>query len=178
VTSYNRPITTIDQEVPQNARVRLLHFGQRVGMPMPEAVLAVLFAAAAVGSFLSPERLATLRPSLFRSQEELWMVLSIEGGFLMGQATLIDIATRLRKRPPVWALPLIVAVVFFLSPGMQGMLGGAWATGSVVLIPMLLSFVERATVLWHMPVASPVQGRPPAPRSRIGSSPDSPSGVS
>lgn len=154
---HDLPLTTADQEVPQSARVRLLHLGQRVGMPLPEAVLAVLFATAAVGCFLSPERLATLPPSMFRSQEELWMVLFIEGGFIMGQTTLIDIATRLRKRPPVWAIPLIVAVVFLLSPGVQGMMGGAWDAGAVVMVPLILTFVERATVLWHMPVASPVE---------------------
>ena len=138
-------------------RRRLLTRGLRVAMPLPDVVLALLLGAYAAQDFLSESLLAVLPGFAFPSHEDLGMVLFVEGGFLMGQATLVDIATRLRKRPPVWAIPLIVAVVFFLSSGAQGVFNAAMAGGAVVLIPLLLSLAERGTMLWHMPVASPLE---------------------
>lgn len=96
--------------------------------------------------------IAAAYPFIFgQVQDELGFGLMVEGGFLMMQGTLVDIATRLKKRPPVWAVALIVAAVVLLSDEARGVLGLAWQRGTVVFIPLLLSLGERATVLWRMP---------------------------
>jgi hypothetical protein len=77
--------------------------------------------------------------------------LMVEGGFLMMQGTLVDIATRLKKRPPVWLIVLIVAGVVLFSGEAMGVLRVAWNRGMVVFIPLLVSIAQRGSSLWHMP---------------------------
>jgi hypothetical protein len=112
----------------------------RFAFPIPDAVMAAIFALAAAFPYVFPEL-----------QDELGFSLMVEGGFLMMQGTLVDIATRLKKRPPVWVVALIVLAVVLLSDEARGVLGLAWQRGAVVFLPLLLSLGERATVLWRMP---------------------------
>jgi hypothetical protein len=144
------PIADIPAETPP-PRLRLLQFGQRYAFPIPDLLMAMLLAAAAVLDFLTPEQLARLPPALFSMREELGFALMVEGGFLMAQGTLVDIATRLRKRPPIWAVVLIAGAVFLFSEHTWAVLQMAWGRGSVVFVPLLFSLGERATVLWRMP---------------------------
>lgn len=101
--------------------------------------MALVFAAAALGVF-PPE-----------IRDELFFVLIVEGGFLMAQGTLVDIATRLRKRPPVWAAALIVVAVVLFSNYTLDVIRMAWQQGSLVFVPLLISIAERGTILWRMP---------------------------
>lgn len=77
--------------------------------------------------------------------------LMVEGGFLMMQGTLVDIATRLKKRPPVWLIVIIVAGVVLLSGEALTLLQMAWSGGMVVFLPLLVSVAQRGSSLWHMP---------------------------
>lgn len=106
--------------------------------------MAVVFALAALTDFID-------------YREELLYVLIVEGGFLLMQGTLVDIATRLRKRPPLWLIPIIVAGVAIFSREAVGVLQMAWQRGLPVFIPLLLSLLERGTVLWNMPNRSRIQ---------------------
>lgn len=101
--------------------------------------MAAIFAVAATTDFFSLQR------------DELIFVLMVEGGFLLMQGTLVDIATRLKKRPPIWAVALIVAAVVLFSGEALDVLRLAWQRGLVVFLPLLVSLGERATVLWRMP---------------------------
>lgn len=139
------------------ARVRLLHRGRRFAFPIPDALMAVVFAAAALLDFLTPEQLAAFPPFLLEARLELIFALVVEGGFLMMQGTLVDIATRLKKRPPVWLIPIIVGGVALLSGHSLTVLQMAWERGSIVFIPLLLSLAERGAVLWNMPDRSRIQ---------------------
>jgi hypothetical protein len=123
--------------------------------------MAALFAAAAVIEFLTPEQLASLPPALFGLREELYFALFVEGGFLMAQGTLVDIATRLRKRPPLWAVVVIAGAVILFSEHTHMVLRAAWERGAVVFVPLLFSLGERAAVLWRMP------GRPEIERIAV-----------
>ena len=87
----------------------------------------------------------------FGWREELYFALFVEGGFLMAQGTLVDIATRLRKRPPLWAVVLIAGLVILFSEHTHAVLRAAWERGAVVFVPLLFSLGERAAVLWRMP---------------------------
>lgn len=83
--------------------------------------------------------------------------LIVEGGFLFTQAALVDVATRLRKRPPLWAgIAIAVALVLVTGPAM-GVLRDAWNHGMVVFLPLLLSLAQRATLLWTMPTRTRVE---------------------
>lgn len=126
-------------------RFDLTQHASRAGHSLPDVMLAALFAyAAAVQLF--PGRFAALSEDV---QDNLAMIVFVEGGFLMMQAALIDIATRLRKRPHiVVALLITAALALFLGFGMLRM---AWAQGLAVFLPLLLSLGERASVLWRMP---------------------------
>lgn len=112
---------------------------RRLGRSIPDAVLALLLLAA----------LTPLAPHL--PVDSLAFGLMVEGGFLMMQGTLVDIATRLRKRPPVWLIVLIVAGVVLFSREAMGMLRMAWSLGWAVFLPLLVSIAQRGSALWHMP---------------------------
>ena len=110
--------------------------------------MALVFFAAALLDFFPN---IAIPPSLFEAREELMFVLFVEGGFLMAQGTLVDIATRLRKRPPIWVAALIVIGVMIFSQYTWDVIRVAWQRGSVVFLPLLVSIAERGTVLWRMP---------------------------
>ena len=140
------------------ARVRFLHAGRRLAFPAPDAVMALLFAAAALVDFLPLDVLVKVPKAFLESREELSMALMIEGAFLMAQATLVDIATRLRKRPPAWAIPLIAGAVILFSDHARQAVVWTWQNGgTALLIPLLLSLAERATILWRMPGRTDIQ---------------------
>jgi hypothetical protein len=101
--------------------------------------MALVFAAAALVEFFFPLR------------EDLIFALIVEGGFLMAQGTLVDIATRLKKRPPIWLAALIVIAVMLFSEYTMAVIKMAWQRGSVIFVPLLVSIAERGTVLWRMP---------------------------
>jgi hypothetical protein len=133
------------------ARAWMAQWGRRGLLPVPDALLAAIFALAAGVDFLPPERLAILPPAVVEGRETLLFGLLVEGGFLLMQGTLVDIATRLRKRPPWWAVVLIFGAVLLFSDYARLVLRMAWDLGLVVFVPLLLSLGERAMVLWRMP---------------------------
>ena len=99
-----------------------------------------------------------MSPFLFGGRENLVWILVAEGGFLLMQGTLVDIATRLRKRPPVWMIVLILGgVLLFAGNGAIQVLQMAWQGGMLVFLPLLLSLVERGVMLWQMPSRTPIQ---------------------
>jgi hypothetical protein len=125
---------------PDTVRLQFLQRGRRFAFPVPDALLAMIFAAAALFDRFPPQL-----------RDELIFVLIVEGGFLMAQGTLVDIATRLRKRPPLWVAVLIVIGVMLFSQYSWDMIRMAWQQGSLVFVPLLISIAERGTVLWRMP---------------------------
>jgi len=148
---------TTQAEPDLTARAELLRRGRRFGVPLPDALMAVVFAFAASIDFLTPEQLTSVPQMFIESREELLFLLIVEGGFLMMQGTLIDIATRLKKRPPVWVIPIIVAAVAIFSSQSLDIIRLAWARGSAVFIPLLLSLLERGFVLWNLPNRTRIQ---------------------
>lgn len=139
ISAYHLRITTAPVN-PDTVRVQVLQGGRRLAFPLPDGLTALVYAAAALWDRFPPQ---------FR--DDLVYLLIVEGAFLMAQGTLVDIATRLRKRPPVWAAVLIVAGVMLFSDYTWGVIRMAWQQGSLVFVPLLLSIAERGTVLWRMP---------------------------
>ena len=112
---------------------------RRLRYAVSDAVMAAVLAFAAFS------------PHAAGLHDTLAFGLMVEGGFLMTQGTLVDIATRLKKRPPVWLIVIIVAGVVLFSGEAMGVLRIAWHRGMVVFIPLLVSLAQRGSSLWHMP---------------------------
>ena len=112
---------------------------RRLAAAVPDALIAALLLFAA----LSPHAAPLL--------DGLAFGLIVEGGFLLMQGTLVDIATRLKKRPPVWLIVIIVAGVALFSQEALGVLRMAWGRGMAVFLPLLVSIAQRGSALWHMP---------------------------
>jgi hypothetical protein len=136
---------------PVVAYARMAHAGQRFAFPLPDALMAMILALAASLDFLSPSQLAYVPRGFLASRDELMFGIFVEGGFLMMQGTLIDIATRLKKRPPIWAVALIAGVVLLFSDYAKSVLSVAWDRGMLIFVPLLFSIVDRAAVLWYLP---------------------------
>ena len=118
---------------------------------MPDALLAVIFAAVALVLW-KPQLLGEAAgPWLGTFIDELGFGLMVELGFLMFQGSLIDVATRLRKRPPIWVIPIAGAALLVFSPYTLGVIREARGRGLLVLIPLLVSIGSRFSVMWHMP---------------------------
>lgn len=148
---------TAELEPDLATRAELLRRWRKFGAPVPDALMAALLAFAALLDFLTPEQLARVPPMFVASRDQLFFLLIVEGGFLMMQGTLVDIATRLKKRPPVWVIPIIVALVALFSGHSFDILRFAWFLGAAVFIPLLLSLLERGAVLWNMPNRTRIQ---------------------
>lgn len=119
--------------------------------------MAVVLALAALVDFIPPERLGGVPMAIIEGRDDLVFALIVEGGFLMMQGTLIDIASRLRKRPPVWMIVIIVGGVLLFSQEARVVLWMAWGRGWVVFVPLLISLAERGAVLWHLPNRSRIE---------------------
>jgi hypothetical protein len=123
---------------------------RRFAFPVPDALLALMYAAVAADMFF-PFLPQTARQSL---ENGLGFALLVEGAFLFMQGTLVDVATRLKKRPPLWLIPFILGGVLLTVGGMSGgleVLKMAWNAGSVAFLPLVLSLLERGVMLWQMP---------------------------
>lgn len=120
---------------------------RRFAFPVPDALLALIYAVAAFWEGV-PEGVV----------EALVFGLIVEGGFLFMQCTLVDVATRLKKRPPWWLIPIIVgAILLFTGGSAHEVLQMAWNQGMVVFLPLVVSVLERGYLLWQMPVRTRVQ---------------------
>src|SRR5688572_33082068 len=75
----------------------------------------------------------------------------------MMRGPLVDTAPRLRRPPPIWTIPIIVAAVAIFSGESLSVLQFAWGRGAVVFLPLLVSLAERGTVLWNMPNRSEIE---------------------
>ncbi|HET9767797.1 MAG TPA: hypothetical protein VFS60_13160 [Thermoanaerobaculia bacterium] len=112
---------------------------------LPELSLALAFLAAAV----LPERVGP------RMRETMYFVVLVEVLFCMGQGTLTDIATRMRKPPPWWLGLLILGGLLLFNGQVIGISAGIVHEGGwLVALPFLWSLVERGRELWTMPRAS------------------------
>jgi hypothetical protein len=138
-------------------RAQLLQRGRRVAAPLPDGLLALVLGLAALVDFLPQQMLELVPTWILASRHEFMTVLFVEGAFLMMQGSLVDIATRLRKRPPIWLGVLIIAGVALFSGDSMRMIIIAWQQGMAVFLPLLLSLAERGAMLWRMPDRSVVE---------------------
>jgi hypothetical protein len=111
---------------------------------MPElSVVATVLVALLVPGWLHPDALLTTA--------------SVDGATLMMSATVVDVASRLRRAPPWWLGAILVGGLLLLYPGTIGMLIAAWALGLWTFLPFAWSILERMRELWTLPLATPLE---------------------
>lgn len=115
---------------------------------LPKLLPELYMAGTAVAVALWPHHLDP------RVVEGLYLVAMVEVVFCLAQGTLTDVATRLRKRPPWWAVVLIGGGVALMYPETLQFARAAFAAGWPVFVPFLWSVLERLYELWTMPGAS------------------------
>jgi hypothetical protein len=122
--------------------------GRRVLHSLPDVILAVLFATAAAAP-LFPEN--GIFRTILESRHDLYFALYVEAGFLVLQLVLVDLATRLRRKPSTGTMvAMVVVAVLFLGLPLQ-VLHAAWSMGIGVFVSMLFSLVDRGAILRHLP---------------------------
>jgi hypothetical protein len=104
--------------------------------------LAVLMLAINPGGFLVPD------------PQVIYLTLMAEGASLMFFCTMVDIASRVQKRPPWWLVILIVGGVLLMYPEVIHVLRMAFDAGMWVFLPLAWSLLERVRELWSLPGAS------------------------
>lgn len=81
----------------------------------------------------------------------------VDGATLMFSATLIDVASRLRRAPPWWLGLLIIAAILVAYPDVIGLISMAWSMGMWVFLSFAWSILERLRELWTLPAASTLE---------------------
>lgn len=72
-------------------------------------------------------------------------------------ATLVDVASRLRRVPPWWLGLLMAGGILLMSPGAGALILMAWQEGLWIVLPFAWSLVERMRELWTLPAASTLE---------------------
>ncbi len=124
--------------------------------PHPAAVLSKLlpeFSVLILVSclLLAPEWAWMVRP------EALLFVAMADGATLMMSATLVDLASRLKKPPPWWLAPLALGGILLAYPDTIEVLKLGWSLGVWVFLPFAWSIIERVREIWTLPLASPLE---------------------
>jgi hypothetical protein len=125
-------------------------------LPLGDGLMALFLLGVLVMSCVgvtTPE----LGPRLGELANDLTFGVYCEAAFLMLQWTLSDIATRLKKRPPIWAIVLTAAFLLLIYPESRVMILMAYHRGAAVLLPLLLSIGSRFSTMWTMPSRPPIE---------------------
>jgi len=90
--------------------------------------------------------------------DALFIVAVLEGGMLMASATLMDLASRL-KRPPVgWVAVVLVLGLLLTNPHIFTLLYATWIEGGLwIFVFFAWSIIERFSAMWTLPKAEPIE---------------------
>jgi hypothetical protein len=133
------------------ARAILPHVAAPLAVQLSDWAMAIVFTLFAALDVIHRQTPTALAPALMTARDELLRGLAGEAAFLVLSAPLLDFATRLRKRPPVWLIWCGIILGSFLYPPSRQALTEAWSAGLVVLIPLVLSIVSRTATLRRLP---------------------------
>lgn len=154
----------VEAAVPHPEPREPLSPGVRVLHALPDLAIGLVFLYAACDRLLDTRltsaamEIAPWWPVV--DDRVLWLTIALEGLFLLPQISLVDIATRIRKRPPWWAIPPILVVVLLFVPGGSSLLPLLLDPSGAMFIPVAFSIWQRGQMLWTLP------GRPRLERER------------
>ncbi len=118
--------------------------GAMLGKVLPELSMFL----AVVLLLINPDGLLTPHPMA------ITVAVAAEGVTLMFFCTLVDIASRVQRRPPWWVVILIVGGLLLMYPEVINVLRMAFEEGLWVFLPLAWSFFERLRELWTLPGVS------------------------
>lgn len=118
-----------------------------LGKLLPEMTLVVTLAAL----LLIPASVAWL------DANALEFAISADVAMSLMSATLVDVASRVRRVPPWWLGILIAGGILMLYPGAGAMILVAWQEGLWIFLPFAWSLVERLRELWTLPAATTLE---------------------
>lgn len=111
---------------------------------LPELTVFIMVAAL----LLIPDRVPWLDVSA------LEIAIMADVVMVMASASLVDVASRLRRAPPWWLGVLLAGAILLLVPGAGEMILMTWQEGMWIFLPFVWSLVERVRELWTLPSAS------------------------
>jgi hypothetical protein len=111
-------------------------------LPEVSACASLLLLALDPGGLLSP------------NPQAIYLALAAEGASLMFFCTLVDIASRVSRRPPWWLAILVGGGVLLMYPDLIDVLRAAFEAGLWIFVPLAWSLLERVRELWTLPRAS------------------------
>lgn len=90
--------------------------------------------------------------------DALFIVATLEGAMLIASATLMDLASRL-KRPPVgWVAVVLVLGLLLMNPYIFALLYATWIEGGLWIFALFAwSIIERFSAMWTLPLAKPIE---------------------
>ena len=156
MTSSHDDTPPVPSTAPAPVAPRWWEMQSLMSLPLADAALAIVFVLYAVGA-VRPEFLLSLPGPLRGLEESLMHVVMLEAGYLLFAGTLVDLATRLQKRPPLIVVIALAACIPLFSESARESLVRAWGEGLVVFIPLVVSLFDRMAVLWYMPGSSPLE---------------------
>ena len=127
-----------------------------MSLPLADAALATVFALYAFVA-VRPQFYLSLPEPLRGLQDSMVQVVMLEAVFLLFAGTLVDLATRIPRRPPLILVVALAGCVPLFSDTVRAMLVQAWGEGLIVFIPLVVSLFDRVAVLWYMPGSSPLE---------------------
>jgi len=83
----------------------------------------------------------------------LQFVVIADGATLMASGTLIDIASRIKRAPPWWVLPIALIGLLLVYPEVWQLAQAAWQLGFWLFLPFAWSIFERVREIWTLPSA-------------------------
>lgn len=72
-------------------------------------------------------------------------------------ASLVDVASRLRRAPPWWLGMLIAGGILLMYPGAGALILVAWQQGLWIALPFIWSLAERLRELWTLPATTTLE---------------------
>ncbi len=89
--------------------------------------------------------------------ETLMFVAMADAATLMLSATLIDVASRLKRAPPWWLGILIGGGILVMYPDVISLIKLSWTMGMWIFLPFAWTIIERLRELWTLPSASTLE---------------------
>lgn len=123
----------------------------QLGAMLSKALPELAVFASVAWMLFAPAHLFTIDP------QGLTIAAIADATTLMLSATLIDIASRLRRAPPWWLGLLIAVGVLLAYPDTLRMLRSAWDQGTWIFVSIAWSILERLRAMWTLPAATPIE---------------------
>jgi hypothetical protein len=124
---------------------------------LPDFVLGLAFAALATESWTGVPMIGEAGLGAVEQTtpgKSIWTtIMAVEALTLLPQISLMDVASSFKTRPPLWSIPILIALVFVLVPGGLQAAQLILAQPHWLLVPVLWTLFVRGRGMWVLPQA-------------------------